>query len=261
MDTVISPRPSSPRAGLTLTEVLVVIAIISLLLAVLLPGIASLRDAARTTQCKTNMRQMALAAQRYALDYDVYPPAVRYENPGVFTTIAWDWATTATGEVTPGPLWAYTDDPLHVQQCPAYHGPSTFGADPFTGYNYNTTYLGAEAPFGALGWSSMRPGIPAAVCRRVTTCAMFGDGAWTGGANKFMRAPGNRESGTMSLIYAGGQAFRHGGATNVAWLDGHITSVETAYAGKYATESLLEDLMGHPENGFLSDDDSAYDPR
>jgi len=247
------------RRGLTLVEILVVVAIIGVLAGVLLTALAGTRSAGLALQCKTNLRQMAQAAQRYALDYNVYPPAVLYENDGTFTTIAWDWVQVAGGDVSPGPLWGYTDDPLHVQQCPAFHGQSTFGSDPYTGYNYNTTYLGAEAPFGTLGWSNTRPGVQASACRR--TCAMFGDGAWKSGANKFMRAPDNTEGTALEMIYAGGQAFRHGGATNVVWLDGHVASTEAAYAGKYATDRLLEEFMGHPENGFLSDDDRAYDPR
>jgi hypothetical protein len=29
-------------------------------------------------------------------------------------------------------------------QCPSFLGASTFGNDPATGYNYNTTYIGTE---------------------------------------------------------------------------------------------------------------------
>ena len=62
------------------------------------------------------------------------------------------------------------------------------------------------------------------------------------------------------MVYGGGQAFRHGKATHVAYVDLHAAPIIGAYQGTYATDSLLE-LMGYPDNGFLSDDGRAYDPR
>jgi hypothetical protein len=35
----------------------------------------------------------------------------------------------------------------------------------------------------------------------------------------------------------------------------------TSCAGALSTPQALADVMGHPANGFLSEDDGAYDPR
>jgi prepilin-type N-terminal cleavage/methylation domain-containing protein/prepilin-type processing-associated H-X9-DG protein len=252
------------RRAFTLTELLVSIAVMSLLLGLLLPALASVKQSGRTLQCQSNQRQMTIAAQTYATLWDVYPTALRYESvDGAARRVAWDWVTTYDGAevIEPGPLWASSDDPHRVMQCPDYHGPSNFEGDPFTGYNYNTSYVGGEAAYVAFGWEVVRRGVPPHACRRTDSCAMFGCGGYAGGANKFMRAPGNPEGGSRYVTYAGAQAFRHGDATVVAFLDGHVEQRNRPHAGIDPDEALLESVMDYPDNGFLSDDDKAYDPR
>lgn len=249
--------------GASIVELLTVIAIIGLVVGLLFPALSGARASSRSLKCQANLRQMAIAATNYAAAWDAFPAAIRYEQRnGELHRIAWDWVTTFSNQVvSPGPLWAFTDNPGEVQQCPDFTGSATFGGDPFTGYNYNTSFIGGEAPFPTTGWVHVRRGVPPHACSRASRCAMFGDGGWKSGANKFMRAPANSENAPWSVIYSGGQAFRHGHSTNIAFIDGHVGASERPRKGRHATDALLQQSMDFPRNGFLSDDDAAYDPR
>ena len=91
---------------------------------------------------------------------------------------------------------------------------------------------------------------------------MFGDSEYAAGANKFMRAPrhGGRD-GASATRAAGSQGYRHVGATNVAFVDGHATAWEdrfTLYDIGPAANPVERDLQSD-RIGFLSEDNSLYD--
>lgn len=67
------------RAGFTLVELLVVIAVIALLAAILLPVFARARAKAQQTTCLSNIKQFAAAFELYVSDYDdTYPSVGNY---------------------------------------------------------------------------------------------------------------------------------------------------------------------------------------
>jgi prepilin-type N-terminal cleavage/methylation domain-containing protein/prepilin-type processing-associated H-X9-DG protein len=60
----VTPKPT--RRGFTLIELLVVISIIATLMALILPAIQQARAAARTLECKNNLKNISLAAHNFA---------------------------------------------------------------------------------------------------------------------------------------------------------------------------------------------------
>jgi prepilin-type N-terminal cleavage/methylation domain-containing protein len=64
------------RAGFTLIELFVAVAVIAALVAVLLPAVQQAREAARRTQCLNNLKQIALAAHSYYELNKLLPPGL-----------------------------------------------------------------------------------------------------------------------------------------------------------------------------------------
>ena len=72
----------SSRGGFTIIELLVCIAVIGVLTALLLPAVQMARESARRTQCKNNLKQLALAAHNFESTHDHLPAGMDLQHVG-----------------------------------------------------------------------------------------------------------------------------------------------------------------------------------
>lgn len=174
---------------------------------------------------------------------------------------AWDFTTVIdpNGQTTvePGLLWQgrMTEK---IQQCPSFKGEANWDQDPYTGYNYNRSYIGGQADIGdGVMWlPTLIKSSKTGEIRKPANCALFGDAQWEDGANKFMRSPfpGKLDPAFFGR-HAGTQGFRHLGKTNVAYCDGSVRSAKDCFT---ETEPAEQEHIAEG-TGFLSPDNSAYD--
>jgi prepilin-type N-terminal cleavage/methylation domain-containing protein/prepilin-type processing-associated H-X9-DG protein len=149
------------RQGLSLIELLIVIAIIGVLIALLLPAVQRARDAASRSECANNIRQIGLALHSYHDSHGVLPPGVSHagvSEPFPFMS----WNTRLLPYLEQPALWSqaqaayqrtpnFLNDPPHpiatvvrTFLCPSDSRVSTPHAFSDTVRAAFTSYLGVE---------------------------------------------------------------------------------------------------------------------
>lgn len=245
----VPPHHGGGCYAFTLVEMLVVMGMMSVLAMLTTGAISAAREATNQSKCASNLRMMATAAIAYADEHHgEFPWGSRHANG---ESACWDFITSKEGTVRPGEMWnGYGIN--SVMQCPSYlGGNANWKNNPYTGYNYNCSFIGK-----VYGDSGKRK-TPARLSQiqEPSRTALFGDGQYSGGANKFMRAPKrdvDYDGSNKSLRLAGTQGFRHRGKTNMAFCDGHVEVLVKPY------EYGGKEGFSAPDCGFVSADNELY---
>jgi prepilin-type N-terminal cleavage/methylation domain-containing protein/prepilin-type processing-associated H-X9-DG protein len=102
------------RGGYTLVELLVVVAIIAMLIALLLPAVQKVREAANRMQCLNNLKQIGIALHDYHDTYQTFPHA--YDARALFIDPSHVFSAAARGGFTVTKSWATLILPFIEQQ-------------------------------------------------------------------------------------------------------------------------------------------------
>jgi prepilin-type N-terminal cleavage/methylation domain-containing protein len=248
-----SPRP--PRVirsrGFTLIELLVVIAIIALLAGLLLPALAQSKEKAKAIQCRSNLKEIGLAATMYAHDNnDTY-----FNLGGGYIPNDGQWTANPRSDALLAPndpyaYWAigyldYYSKNRNIFHCPKCVHPDEWHDDARyypSAYWQNSTYGLCQyllTPYDA----SVEPAV-----KKVTTyadpthmifCQDSAEQKMEGGDDSIGLFPGRSQIltqwigqppyGGLSQLYDGyhfdQEWYRHSKGCQTVWVDQHVSRI------------------------------------
>jgi len=196
-----------PR-GFTLIELLVVIAIVALLLSILVPSLRKAKAAARRVVCSHNLRQVALAVDMYAHDYEGHYPCA--QDPVSTNPPYWLWMGRGWRKWVQ-PYLSSIVDPNNpsILLCPADRtDPAKYES---TSYSYSLAFYHSPEQIDSiddksLTYSNPKPSVPQGVTEVAFPAAKILIGEWNSNHQTIESDQGWWcWGGTRSFLFADGQ--------------------------------------------------------
>lgn len=232
----------------TLIELLVVVSIISLLMAILMPVLTTVRSSAQALVCKSNLHQLLLANIGYATENDdFYVPAASdmFDSPGLNRWHGLRDTLEDPFDPIRGPLSGYLKNGK-VKECPKkanFCTESDWNAnfeEGCGGYGYNMTYLGSRLWHSGIdseqAWRDAYSQTTHITEIKVPgKTLMFADTAMANADKNyieysFAEPPFTIQDGRVvtSFYMSPSIHFRHNHKASIGWADGHISASQIA---------------------------------
>ncbi len=205
----------------TLIEMLVVIAIISILSAILMPALIKARDTALSVSCQSNLRQLGMGVKLYSDDNRGWLPVAQYRLSG---DMPYNWKGAIaqyTGGKTPNPINYWRDEFAEgLFLCPKWETAVSWNRYA-GGYAWNL-YVGHSEDY------IYRPRQNIAKLRKLSETILIADSVDSVVGTSESRYLTLQIPSTASSLPYIPASDRHSGGTNIVWLDQHVSWMSQA---------------------------------
>lgn len=227
-----APRYAQRRA-FTLIELLVVIAIIAILAALLLPGLARIKELARRTECQSRMKQWAMALTMYKDDHEDEIPREGYHPFG--NTYLNNWMQVRGNKQGPSEdIWYNAlSRYMKVQAAsgyflvrPRFYERATMFHCPSARFPADIRYPDSFFPYFSIALNSQLIALPYIPTTRfsrigyVSQTVLFGENRLEGEPKVNVCQPNDHLG--QPAVWAYRFVPRHAGGGNLAFADSHV---------------------------------------
>jgi prepilin-type N-terminal cleavage/methylation domain-containing protein/prepilin-type processing-associated H-X9-DG protein len=225
-----APVPVRRLAGFTLVELLVVIAIVAVLAGMLMPAVAAVRSAAKGSACASNLRQLGLVLNAYAIDHEERLPPPQHQAGYYWSGVLLDEGYL---EVAFGiGYWRATARNAPLLRCPSRLSGETVLLDAAYGMNYRLAALmGIPEVANHVSWRY--EGFLLSRATQAGERHLLGDA---------LQAHCTGRADTTTLAFNAGMSYRHAGRSQILHLDSHV--------GTMSREAMFAD-WSHSQRLFV----------
>lgn len=245
---------TSQKPGFALVELLIVLAILSIFMALLFPVFAHAREKANQATCASNLRQIGLAAVQYGGDNDgfMFHTLGHADDSGLVTMWSFCWKAgrqppSQTVNASCGPLAPFLRS-ADVWKCPAASNVQAAGYfNPVPPpYGLNVAYARAEVAQGHSVSFAQAQSPAETIFAADSATDHSGVPYWS----KYVSLPSDHAPAVHG---------RHFGMANVVWLDGHVSARRPVSPDALHQNLNIGDILKGPYTGDAAADNYYYE--